>query len=354
MSAKIRELYVQKDLPVFQNRMYKSAEEAKNCPKGNMRLVEDLNTGLVRNHAFDQSLVNYDESYQNEQGNSEHFRAHLDEVAALVLETMGSENLVEVGCGKGAFVDILVARGAEVTGFDPTYEGSSERIKKEYFSEDLGIRARGLVLRHVLEHIEDPYSFLRRLAEANGNTGLIYIEVPCFDWICANRAWYDVFYEHVNYFQLHDFQRMFGKLLCADRAFGGQYLRVIGDLSTLKEPVFDKAHAVAFPSDFSKQLQSLNQASIDEPLVVWGGASKGVIFALLAERAGRNVERLIDINPAKQGLFVPGTGLRVSSPQEALADLPKGTTILVMNPNYLEEIRAMTDQRFSYRTISND
>jgi len=354
MSKNVRELYAQNDLPVFQNRMYKSFEGAQNCPKGNMRLVEDLQTGLVRNHAFDPALVNYDEAYQNEQGNSAHFRAHLEEVAALVLDTMGSKDLVEVGCGKGAFVDILAARGAEITGFDPSYEGNSERIKKVYFSEDLGIRANGLVLRHVLEHIENPFGFLRRLAEANGNTGLIYIEVPCFDWICDNRAWYDVFYEHVNYFRLHDFLRMFGKLLCVDRAFGGQYLRVIGDLSTLKEPVFDEAHSVAFPSNFWEQLQSLNQAEWDGPLVVWGGASKGVIFSLLAERAGLKVARLIDINPAKQGLFVPGTGLKVSSPQEGLADLPEGTTILVMNPNYLEEIQAMTGQKFSYRTLSND
>lgn len=354
MTTKVRELYLQEDLPVFQNRMYASFEEARDCPKGNMRLVEDLETGLVRNHAFDPAIVNYDAAYQNEQGNSGHFRAHLDEVAALVLDTMGNKDLVEVGCGKGAFVDILVARGADVTGFDPTYEGNSERIKKVYFSEDLGIRANGLVLRHVLEHIENPFGFLQRLAEANGNNGLIYIEVPCFDWICDNRAWYDVFYEHVNYFRLHDFQRMFGKLVHADHAFGGQYLRVIGDLSTLKQPVYDDTHAVAFPSDFSEQLRSLDEAEDDGPLIVWGGASKGVIFSLLAGRAGRKVARLIDINPAKQGLFVPGTGLRVSSPREGLSDLPEGTTILVMNPNYLEEIQEMTGHKFSYRTLSND
>ncbi|MBO6511070.1 MAG: methyltransferase domain-containing protein [Roseibium sp.] len=334
--------------------MYQTAEEARNCPKGQMRLVEDLQTGLVRNAAFDPALMNYDAAYQNEQGNSAHFRAHMEDVASLVSGKMGSENLVEVGCGKGAFLDIMLERGADVTGFDPAYEGDSDRIRKVYFSEDLGIRAQGMILRHVLEHIDDPFHFLQRLSDANGNRGLIYIEVPCFDWICENRAWYDIFYEHVNYFRLSDFRRIFGRVVHADRAFGGQYLRVIGDLATLQAPSHSAGSAPGFPSDFTRQLDALDMPATDASLVVWGGASKGVIFSLLSERAGCKVTRLIDINPAKQGLFVPGTGLQVSSPEEGLTDLLEGTTIWVMNPNYLDEIRAMSGPSFKYRTLSND
>ena len=40
-------LYQQTDFPIFQNRMYDTAEEAKGCPKGDIELVEDLQTGLV-------------------------------------------------------------------------------------------------------------------------------------------------------------------------------------------------------------------------------------------------------------------------------------------------------------------
>jgi hypothetical protein len=353
LTERLRELYRQDALPIFQNRMYDSQAEGRDCPKGDMLLAEDLGTGLVRNAAFRPELLNYDSNYQNEQGHSTAFRAHMQAVADAVEANMGRENLVEVGCGKGTFLEMLLARGMDITGFDPTYEGANPRVQRVYFGPELNISAKGLILRHVLEHIPDPVAFLLRLAEANGRRGLIYIEVPCLDWICRNLAWFDIFYEHVNYFRLGDFTRMFGRIVHAERAFGGQYLTVIADLASLREPERDANDAVDFPADLTRRLRE-DSASDTGRVVVWGGASKGVIFALLRERAGRPVDRVIDINPAKQGRHLPATGLRVMSPADGLADLPRGTRIYVMNPNYLEEIRNLGGPDFEYKSMSHD
>jgi SAM-dependent methyltransferase len=351
MNPQTRLLYAQDALPVFQNRMYDSAAAGRDCPKGDMRLVEDLETGLVRNATFRPELVDYDAAYQNEQGGSSQFRAHMEAVADLVDDKIGRTGLIEVGCGKGTFLELLSARGAEVTGFDPTYEGESPLVKREYFSPSLGMRGEGLILRHVLEHITDPVAFLRQLAEANGDRGLIYIEVPCLDWICTNKSWFDIFYEHVNYFRLSDFSRIFGRVVHADRAFGGQYLRVIADLSTLRSPRRNPDDAVRFPDDITKRLEAQTETGGEDD-IVWGGASKGVIFSLLRDRAGHPVGRVIDINPAKQGRYLSATGLRVMSPEEGLRDAAPGATILVMNPNYLDEIRQMAGNAFTYVGVS--
>ena len=347
-----RTLYRQTGLPIFQNRMYDSAAEGRGCPRGDVILIEDAGSGLVRNAAFDPGLMDYDAAYQNEQGMSLHFRQHLDDVAALIEARMGRDRLVEVGCGKGTFLELMLSQGVDLVGYDPTYEGTNPRVQRAYFSEELGIRGEGLILRHVLEHIEDPVSFLYRLAEANGGQGLIYIEVPCFDWICAKRAWFDIFYEHVNYFRLTDFSRIFGRLVHADRGFGGQYLRIIGDLATLHRPQRDASDPVAFPADFTARLVQEAGEELG-PCIVWGGASKGVIFALLRERAGYPVDRVIDINPAKQGKFLAGTGLPILSPTDGLRDLPKGTTIMVMNPNYLYEIKDLAGSKFFFRVAGH-
>ena len=352
MSAnETRELYRQEQLPIFQNRMYDSRDQAINCPKADVVLVEDLNSGLVCNAAFDPDLMVYDSNYQNEQANSGPFRKHLEQVSGLIQQKMGCENLVEVGCGKGYFLEMLQEQGCNITGFDPTYEGNNPRVKREYFGPDLGMSGDGLILRHVLEHIMDPVSFLHQLAEANGYRGLIYIEVPCFDWICRNRAWYDIFYEHVNYFRLSDFKRIFGRVVHAEHVFGGQYLAVIGDLSTLEQPKIDPNDRVDFPDDF---MASIPKDAQNGETIVWGGASKGVIFSLLAQRAGFPVSAVIDINPAKQGKYLAATGLQVQSPEQALAGLPDGATIYVMNPNYLPEIREMSQNKYNYVGINHD
>lgn len=240
-------LYEQPQLPTFQNRVYPTAAEAKACAKGDIRLVQDMKTGLVYNDAFDPKLMDYDGNYNNEQGVSRHFHQHLEMVAGIVERTMGRENLVEVGCGKGLFLEMLLEKGFDLTGFDPTYEGTNPRVKRHYFEAGVDVQGEGLILRHVLEHIQSPYDFLVELCKANGGKGRIYIEVPCFDWIMEHRAWFDVFYEHVNYFRLSDFHRIFGNVIESGRVFGGQYLYVVAELDSLRRRCAKKPIASRFP-----------------------------------------------------------------------------------------------------------
>ena len=108
--------------------------------------------------------------------------------------------------------------------------------------------------------------------------------------------------------------------------------------------------------DVSGQEQGIRDqgSGISSPVAIWGGASKGVIFAALRERAGKPVEIVIDVNPAKQGKFLPSTGLRVQSPVDALPRLPAGSAIFVMNSNYIHEIRKMSSKAYRYVGIDHD
>ena len=58
------------------------------------------------------------------------------------------------------------------------------------------------------------------------------------------------------------------------------------------------------------------------------------------------VDAVIDVNPAKQGRFLPAMGLKVLSPENALELYPAGTVVYVMNSNYLDEIKVMSKYRF--------
>lgn len=353
---RFREIYRAEQFPIFQNKMFNSAQDAKNCEKSDIVLVQDLQTGFVFNKEFKPDLMQYDDEYQNEQAVSLFFQRHLNTVSGIIIDHFNSKSLIEVGCGKGFFLNQLKNLGFTVQGIDPAYEGSDSSVIKEFFSPEIGIRADGVILRHVLEHVQDPVQFLLNIRKANGGIGKIYIEVPCLDWICKHKAFFDIFYEHVNYFRLCDFNRIFGRIYDFGHIFGGQYLYVIADLETIKEPVFRESDHFDFPNHFLSAVNYYTSRfkTHGDACHIWGGASKGVVFALFMERAGVKVDVVIDINPAKQGKYIASTGLKVHSPSEAIPLLNNGDDILVMNSNYLSEVQELTSYKFKYLLVEHE
>lgn len=346
-----RELFRVENVPAYQNKMFDTREAAKDCPLGDVVLVQDIESGLVFNAAFDPGRLEYDASYQNEQGLSDAFRRHMDLVLDKVCVHFRNDSVLEVGCGKGGFLDLMRQRGIDATGIDPAYEGDAPYIRKQHFDASTGLTAQAIVLRHVLEHIPDPRAFLRTIAAANGGRGKVYIEVPCLDWITRRRAWFDIFYEHVNYFRLSDFTRIFGKIHDGGHLFDGQYLYVIADLASL-DPANcgSPPETVWFPTDFLAELDSLAvKRSTAISRAVWGAAAKGVMFTHHLESRGIRLDFAIDINPAKQGKFLAGSALPVLSPADGLARLADGDDVFVMNSNYIDEIVAAGGDKLNYQ-----
>lgn len=277
----LREIYRAKKYPVLQNRMYKTSEEALACPQSDIVLVQDMGTGLIFNQAFLPELVEYGPEYQNEQAFSSVFRGHLDEVTKVIHRHLNGKTLLEIGCGKGQFLEHLHSMGFNIVGLDPAYEGTSPMILKELFNPSFGLTAEGIVLRHVLEHVADPLGFLSDIRNANGGSGIVYIEVPCYDWIVSHRAWFDIYYEYVNYFRLDDFRRMFGVVFEVGHVFGGQYLYVVADMATLRIPKYTHLCKAEFPPGFLEKVtvhaQRLNACNAGKS-AIWGGRFQRCYF----------------------------------------------------------------------------
>lgn len=356
MTNRYREIYRVEQLPILQNRMFHSEVDAQNCAKGDVVLVQDTKTGLIFNQSFRPELMQYDGDYQNEQAVSLVFQRHLQDVLCVIRKNFYGHSLIEVGCGKGYFLEQLKVNGFKITGLDPTYEGSNPSVIKMYFSPDLGLRADGIILRHVLEHVQDPVGFLSGIRDANGGGGKVYIEVPCFDWICHHRTWFDIFYEHVNYFRVSDLQRMFEVVYEAGHTFNGEYIYVVADLATVRVPSGANAERIHFPETFldSVVAHAAQLRTAQSKSAVWGGASKGVLFALFMQRAGAKVDIVIDINPAKVGKFMAATGLQIVAPKEAMCWLTPGANIFVMNSNYLSEVQELTAHQFNYVLVEHE
>lgn len=340
-SSNTKVLYEQKSIPLIQNRVYDTKENARQASCIDVTLCQSLDNGFVFNASFTHAIIDYDLHYQNEQSNSAYFRKHLENV----IEIMDHNNtlngkVVEIGCGKAYFLDMLLKKGVDITGFDPTYEGDSPKVIKDFFSEKYSdIGADFIIMRHTLEHIAQPFQFIKTIAAANKYKGKIYIEVPTFEWIVKNNATEDIFYEHCNYFTLTTLQMLFKKSV-GGHFFNNQYIYLIANLSDVKDTI-DVSVNEPLKVEFRKKMEEYDKLiNKYNNLAIWGAGAKGSTFLNLLDKNATRIKYVIDINPKKQHKYIGGTGHFIIKPQEV--SHYKIENILVMNINYLEEIKAMT------------
>lgn len=341
-STNTKILYTQKDVPLFQNKTYNTSLEAKNAQKIDVTLAQCLDNGFVFSAGFDINLLEYNADYNNEQSSSGYFQQHLD----AVIQRMQTQDLLagkvlEIGCGKGYFLNLLLSKGVNVTGIDPTYEGESTLIIKDYYGDKYSyLEADFIILRHTLEHIPKPFEFIKMIAKANKYKGKIYIEIPTFDWIVNNNAVEDIFYEHCNYFVPDTIQLLFESCDC-EYIFNGQYLGVIADLSRVKNTIETKA-AIQYNLKFNEKIESYSSlVNRHQNVAIWGAGAKGSTFLNMVDKNCEKIKCVIDINPLKQGKYIAITGHPVISPSEI--NQYGIENIIVMNHNYYDEIKTLSE-----------
>ncbi|HEX4229463.1 MAG TPA: class I SAM-dependent methyltransferase [Bryobacteraceae bacterium] len=360
-------LLVRDGVPIFLNRPYVTSNAARSAPVGRIEFSFCRDCDFGFNAAFDPSLAVYDQEYENEQSHSPAFRQHLEHVidrAVMVRGTSGGP-VVEIGCGQGEFLRRLAARignGALFVGMDPSCRVSATdhghlrflpTTLHEMAPADIPRNPSLVYSRHVIEHIPSPVEFLKEWIrrEFVRPTTPILLETPSLEWIARSGAFTDIVYEHCNYFSASSLRRILMRAGFQagwlELVFESQYFLIAAHKEdqvaedALTVPAIGQA--VQHFSRVESRLRESWRARLAEaagrgPVAVWGAGAKGVSFVTLLDSGCHRVDCLIDVNPAKQGRFVAVTGHKIVSPETALG---RGVvTAFVMNPNYIDEIRA--------------
>jgi len=279
--------------------------------------------------------------------------------------------IVEVGCGKGEFLRLLCKGGKNLgVGYDPSYvgpdtaEGGAVRFVRAFYDSQQAEQTPDFVCcRHVIEHVRSPLEMLRAIRQAIGDktSSRVYFETPDLQWILDTGTFWDFFYEHCSYFTAESltwaFQQAGFQVTSALSAFDGQYLCLEAKPALSGTP--GRVSSPPYISSLRSKIQCLVEGlrermeACKEQIQVfrkaggcalWGAAAKGVTLANTVDPEGRYIRCLVDLNPAKQEKFVPGTGHQIVLP-ERLKDRHKDIAgILNMNPNYLEENRSILAQ----------
>jgi 2-polyprenyl-3-methyl-5-hydroxy-6-metoxy-1,4-benzoquinol methylase len=357
------------NVPVHQNVQYRDANGERNAARGDLKLAACRSCGFVTNLAFQQSLIEYGEGYENDQTSSPTFESHTDaRIASLVAFGIRGRFVVDVGCGQGQFLRRLCAAGeCSGLGFDPAYTGTTVvddgRVSfvREFFGGRPNARAPDVVVcRHVIEHVPQPIAFLESLRAGltPGHPTRLAFETPTVDWILEGTVVQDFFYEHCSYFTPESlgfaFHRAGFSDVHASRVFDGQYIWATAEYgaaagpSPAMRPAASRivAAAGAYGEQWTRRgaalVHAVERFGRSGPVAIWGAGAKGVTFLNLIDPECRRIACTVDVNKRKQGKFIAGTGHPIVAPEGVLAR--EIQTIVAMNPNYADEIR---------RTVAN-
>jgi SAM-dependent methyltransferase len=352
-------------VPVHQNLVMSDSASARAIGRGTLDMHACSRCGFVFNAEFDPDKLAYGAGYDNTQECSTVFERHLDDLARHLVEDCGVRNssIVEVGCGKGTFLRKLVAypdSGNRGYGYDPSFVGPESELDgrltfyRRYYGRDCtDAKADVIVCRHVIEHVAEPLTLLRGVrASARSDASKVFFETPCVAWILDNEVLWDFFYEHCSLFTSASLAAAFEhagfSVDLVRHVFGGQYLwleatpRSGGAAYTCTPgdiPALASRYAAAEHVLVGRWRRHIEGVSHTSGIAIWGAGAKGSTFANLVDPTAELIRCVVDINPKKQGAFIPGSG----HPIVDYHVLPRlgVTEIVLMNENYRAENAAL-------------
>jgi hypothetical protein len=364
--------YEVSDVPVHSCLMMKTRDESLAFPKGDITLGFCDACGLITNTSFDPSAETYAANYEDQQTFSPTFNAIAADLVDRLIEKhdLHDKDIIEIGCSKGDFLVLLCERGPNRgIGIDPAcVEGrvrteAADRIKfiPDYYSEKhADLPADFACCRHTLEHIHHTAEFMTTLRRSLGERPdtVIFFDMPDATRVLAECAFWDIYYEHCSYFTPGSLARLFRctgfEITDLGRDFDDQWVmieavpsRSVSEVThELEESVETTAGLIR---EFVENVGNERKLWKDRlaqwretgrRAAVWGSGSKCVAFLTTMEAADL-VDCVVDINPHRHGLFIPGVGKEVVAPEFLKEFGPH--EIVVMNPIYEEEIRQMLD-----------
>lgn len=356
-------------VPVHQNLLIRDQEAAKNSATGSLTLLLCKGCGFIFNNLFDSQKLNYGDEWDACQMYSPYYEEYIDNLVDHLLHERKVRKcrIAEIGCGQGFFLRKLVEApdsGNVGFGFDPGYVGPETdldgrlRFEKQFFGPDSCFPAVDIVIcRHMIEHVPEPLTLLLAIRRSLSDSplGMLFLETPSVEWILSKRLFWDFFYEHCCYFATCSLKTAIEeagfKAGAVRHEFGGQYLWLEASPSnsmqastrngTSIEQLVEnyRASERRLLERWSKKIRALVAKG---GVALWGAGNKGVTLANMVDPGCELIKGLVDINPSKQGCFVPGTGHPIVDYRH-LPELGVKTAI-AMNPNYRVEIKALLAQ----------
>lgn len=321
-------------VPANCSRYFEKKQDAENQPIAIINLEIDVSKMFVTNPMFDESLIIQDLQYCTT--NRFQLKNSVKNFEKILLNRDFNQ-VVDIGCGQGEFVEYLRSKNLSAIGFDPVLRKENSYLSKRYFipsEEKLGSN-NIYALRCVLPHLKNPFTFLEEIFFSDSQA-MIYIEYQNLEWIVREQIWQQISHDHVNYFSIESFDCNFN--VVSKGVFGNDewsFLLIDGEKTN---------NRFRPPSNLSKLIELENRIPIllekqiqgmQGPIGIYGAAGKGMLFAYEMKKLG-----VVDVVAYDEELlfwdkFLEASGTQVRNPIEIMK-LDLLTNLIVMNPNHYD------------------
>ena len=304
-----------------------------------------------------------------------HFADYARFVASrLKIPLVSRVEVLDIGCNDGVLLSAFGEMYPEATlvGLDPSPAAldcaENINVVNSFFDDaainqnSLGGRFDLIFCNNTIANIEDPIEFTRNIVKCLSPNGHIVIETGYAPLTLINEVWDMVNHEHFHYFSLRSLDELASRcgLFVVDAVLSqtkGGSIRVI--LSKNAPAHLESSHLsiISFENTFFRFKDSLidktNQRLAhgraaarklqltNESLVLIGASAGSTILVHAFGLASRDAE-LVDDNPIRHGLYLPGSSLHVA-PISELQDLGR-KTVIFLAWRFVEHIRRLHPQ----------
>jgi SAM-dependent methyltransferase len=295
---------------------------------------------------------------------------------------LGPQSLaLEVASNDGYLLQYYKRAGVPVLGIEPATNIAEIAEQQhgipticDFFDQKLAARlaaedrrADVIHANNVLAHVPELNGFVPGLRHVLKDSGVIVVEAPYVKEMIDRCEFDTVYHEHLSYFSLTALDALFSRNgLTIQRveqlAIHGGTLRIYAGheskrndsvVQLLKEEKAWGVDDIASYSGFGARVERLRDELVtllhqlkaeDKRIAVYGASAKGSTLLNYCGLGRDILDYVVDRSTVKQGLYTPGTHLKVHAPEKLLTDMPD--YVLLLTWNFANEI---LEQQSEYR-----
>lgn len=292
----------------------------------------------------------------------------------VIKKTKKNSFVVEIASNDGTFLKPFKKSRRQVLGIDPAKNIAkvanqkgiktipkffnnkcSQEILKKYSHADI------VFARNVIPHVKDIHSIVKGINTLLSNDGTAVIEFH-YSKIIQNELHYDsIYHEHLFYFTIKTISKLFQKyglfVFDVDKSpiSGGSlvlyFSKVKKPLSKnlnklIREEKIKKINqlnmwkkfavkSIKHAQKFKKIIQNINNK---KRIIGYGASARSSTLLNFSGIKSNLISQIIDKNKLKKNKFTPGSGIKIIDYEDAIKEIKKFDTIVILAWNFKKEI----------------